>query len=285
MSVVVMATGFAAMSWLYLVNLWGYFSLPGILVTYVKDAGIVFGGYFIASLFINATSWRIGALFIDAHAEERILFGKIYTWAVYILATSIVLVKLGASFQQTALSLTILATGFAFAIRDMLLSYLAWFVLLVKKPFHIGDCVKIGEEEGRVLHIGTFYVKLDDTLGEGHFIRVPNKVFLEKPIRNLGSRAARFTITIPANHVPEKDELEAIEKSLKVIAGDDTVLFFNGRDKRLFVQVEYTCVYEARKVVRDRIIREIGNKMKKEKIYRFLQVSQPLNARLKSPAK
>lgn len=285
MPVVVMATGFAAMSWLYLAGLFGYIPLPSRVSVYVEDAMIVFGVYFLASLFINATSWRISALFVDAHAEERILFSKIYTWGVYILSTSFILVKLGASFQQTALSLTILATGFAFAIRDMIISYLAWFVLLVKKPFHIGDCIRIGDEEGRVIHIGTFYVKLDESLSDGHFIKVPNKVFLDKPIRNFGHESARFTLTIPADHIPEKEELDAIEGDLRRVAGNDAALLFNAGEKKLFAQIEYTCSYEFRKVIRDRIIREIGNKLKKEKIYRFLQVSQPLNARLRSPAK
>jgi len=44
-----------------------------------------------------------------------------------------------------------MATGLAFAVRDVLMSFFAWMILLRKKPFRIGDYIRIGEDEGKAI--------------------------------------------------------------------------------------------------------------------------------------
>jgi small-conductance mechanosensitive channel len=125
--------------------------LEGIIVVLVS-----FGG---ATLFIRLTiNFTIGKFEGIGQPEERILFSKLYILLVYVLATVIVFLHMGIGIQNVALFLGLTATGFAFAVRDVVLSYIVWFILLTKKPFKIGDYINVAGEEGQVKHIGMFYV-------------------------------------------------------------------------------------------------------------------------------
>lgn len=161
--------------------------------------------YLVASVVVRITAKRFVTVLVDSEdVEHRLILTKLYAFLVYLIATAIVLWKLGLSAQNLTIFLGLATTGFAFAIRDILTSYFVWFMLLTKKPFRIGDFISIGDHEGRVQHIGTFYVVIDDTpdTREDH-VRVPNKLFLEKPITNYGRDLVTSTVQLPVEPVPE----------------------------------------------------------------------------------
>ncbi len=105
---------------------------------------------------------------------------------MYVLATVIVFLHIGIGIQNVALFLGLTATGFAFAIRDVVLSYIIWFILLTKKPFKIGDYINVAGEEGQVKHIGMFYVLIDHRGYVCRYTKVPNR-FPRKAIHKYGS--------------------------------------------------------------------------------------------------
>jgi small-conductance mechanosensitive channel len=216
---------------------------------------VSFGG---ATLFIRLTINLIAGKFEGiGQPEERILFSKLYILLVYVLATVIVFLHIGIGIQNVALFLGLTATGFAFAIRDVVLSYIIWFILLTKKPFKIGDYINVAGEEGQVKHIGMFYVLIDpspDTYAD--YTKVPNKVFLEKPIHNYGSYKFLSTFDLYLKSVPTDmiDRLERIRDKGSTLKGADATFFLNSDSDGVKITVEFKTAYEDRNILRDRLM-------------------------------
>src|SRR3989338_6745509 len=154
-----------------------------------------------------------------------------------------------------------MGSAIAFTIRDVLVSYLAWFILLTKKPFRIGDYIKIEDYEGRVQHIGTFYVIVDDSPESfDDFIRVPNKLFLEKPIHNYGKGKIPLSIKIPIEKGVIMDYdvfLKSLSDSLKKKINSDFMAVLDADKERVYVKVECNAEYSTRKSIRDSVIKTI----------------------------
>jgi MscS family membrane protein len=180
----------------------GLLTLPETVETIVMRLIVVIGTLFTISVVLRITLRRVFSLFDEP--EESIFYSKIYTWLLYGTGVFIILGYFGVSLGNITLIIGLMATGLAFAVRDVLLSFFGWMVLLRKKPIRIGDYIQIGEDEGRVQHIGTFFVLLASPLARGdEFIRVPNRLFLEKSITKRGKELFTDRLNLPIKGVPE----------------------------------------------------------------------------------
>lgn len=73
-------------------------------------------------------------------------------------------------------------TGFAlgFALKDMLSSAVAGLMLLLNRPFALGDRIAVTGMEGKVVKVDLRYVTLED--GEGKRFLIPNANVLSNPV-------------------------------------------------------------------------------------------------------
>ncbi len=198
----------------------GWISLNPSVITTLKTISIIIWAYFIATVFVRLTQSQVHKLFDESvDAEQKLLLNKLYISIIYVLATAFVLWTLGFTLSNITIFLGLATTGIAFAIRDIILSYFVWFMLLTKKPFRIGDYVKMGEEEGIVKHIGTFFVFVDPINTEiKQTMKIPNKLFLEKHVITFGSINIPVIVKAPVTSVELKDveeKINQIKKDLK----------------------------------------------------------------------
>jgi len=213
---------------LIMANTKGWITLnPGILAT-IKLISIILWTFFIASVFIKFTQNKVHKLFDESvDLEQRILLSKFYNFFVYLFATAFVLWKMGVTLENITLFVGLIATGLAFALREILLPFFVWFMLLTKRPFRIGDYIKIGDDEGRVKHIGTFYVFLDPLNTDlNQTIKISNKIFLEKQVINYGGINLPIFLKIPVTAMDLKDSekrIEEIKKNLIKIYPEYTI--------------------------------------------------------------
>ncbi|MBU1018818.1 MAG: mechanosensitive ion channel domain-containing protein [Patescibacteria group bacterium] len=105
----------------------------------------------------------------------------------------IIILILTLIFSQLLILLPILAlvgTGLAFAVRDVILSVLAWFFIGTNKRYKINDLIEINGAKGRVLDIKMIHTTLKET-GEkgptGRILSFPNKKIFEDHLYNLSS--------------------------------------------------------------------------------------------------
>lgn len=244
---------------LYL-NGMGFIHLPPGVVKVLASISLVIATFFATSLLLRLSIRRVFNLFEEP--EERIFYSKIYSWTVYSIGLFVVLHHFGVSLGNITLFVGLLATGLAFAVRDVLLSFFGWMILLQKKPFRIGDYIRIGEDEGKVLHIGTFYVLLDKTqeLPED-FTRVPNRLFLEKSISILGKNVLHEVIRFPLITLEEnhRDKEHQLLLDLHEMLQDKTHIkvYTDIKEDKLVLVVEYLVNFEQRAQMRAEVIRRV----------------------------
>lgn len=244
-------------------------NLPSLVLNKLNIIQLIIITFFIISLLLRITINRVYNYFKEP--EEKIFFSKIYSGILYSLGLFIILFNLGVSLSNITLLVGLIATGLAFAVRDVLLSFFAWTILLRKKPFRIGDYIKIGDDEGKVQHIGTFFVLLDSTPEYTEdFTRVPNKLFLEKSIINFGKNLTHEKIRFQLNRIPsKKDHLFNVLKNeiVKKIDDKNSVLInIDINNDKLYLIIEYLINFKDKRSKRSEII-EITYKILKNYIF------------------
>jgi len=230
---------------------------PESLVSTIRNLSVVITVIFLISVFLRLTIKPFSNWFEEP--EEKIFYKKIYAWFLYSLGFFFVLFNFGVSLGNLTLFVGLIATGLAFAVRDVLISYFAWLVLLRKKPFRIGDFIKIGDDEGRVLHIGTFYVLLYSSCDiQEDYIRVPNKLFLEKSIVNLGRNVFHERLRLQLAGVPidKKERIETLSLMIRNVVGKEDLknLYTDLVNDKLFLKVDYLVEFSNRQKRRSEVV-------------------------------
>ena len=213
----------------------------------------------VISVFLRLTEQRIFKLFDkEADLEQKIFFTKLYVVSVYALGLLVILHSFGLTINNAMLIVGLMATGLAFAIRDVILSFIAWIIILRKHPFRIGDVIRMGDDVGEVLRIGTFYITLDSFNSTTN--RVPNKVFLDKSFFNYGKE---FVDTVSL--VIDVKNFSKARETVKKLLPDALCELYTKEDKVLLV-VTYRVKAAQRSDVRTRLVEQLALfREKKEK--------------------
>ena len=136
----------------------------------------------LAVLTVRATAAEIARVsesrFGGAHAS---VLGLLVTLAGYVLTTSVLLLMLEVPGERLLVSGAATGVILGIAAQQSLANVVAGLVLLLNRPFRIGDDIVIhsgglgGPHEGRVLGIGLTYVRIDTGAG---MLSIPNSGLL-----------------------------------------------------------------------------------------------------------
>lgn len=185
-------------------------------------------------LIVAATGKRIIArLAPRANADTGVvlLLSRVFYYGVLILGilTALPATHLDVSALIAGLGLTGFAVGFA--LKDVLSNLLAGIMLLIYRPFNIGDHIKMGEHEGTITTI-----RMRDTVlraADGRSVIIPNtKLITEVVINN--STAQLMRDTVRAHLADETDLGQARKLILETLGAESEVV------KRVEPQVAVT---------------------------------------------
>jgi small-conductance mechanosensitive channel len=107
----------------------------------------------------------------------------IVRWIGILVIFGLVLERFGISVMTTlATVLAMVAIG-VIAVWSMLSHITATFLLILTKPFQVGDWVGFAGEEidGKVIDLTLFYTTLESV--DGELFRIPNNMFFQKVVR------------------------------------------------------------------------------------------------------
>ncbi|HHJ64058.1 MAG TPA: mechanosensitive ion channel [Aquifex aeolicus] len=141
-------------------------TLPKILT-----AGAVLGATFLLAGFLRGRVMRLG----EGTEANRLRVLNLLGHALYVgtvlLGALTALGVLGVNI--TALVAGLGLTGFAvgFALRDIISNLLAGMLIILYSPFRIGDTIKVGAFEGKVVEVNLRYTVVER---EGEKILIPN---------------------------------------------------------------------------------------------------------------
>lgn len=237
-----------------------FITLPEASIRIFNNILLVFIILFTVTVISRLTKKYVHKFFDEP--EEKIFYSKIYSWSLFAFGMLIILNHFGVSLSNITIFIGLMATGLAFAVRDVLVMIIAWMILLRKKPFKIGDYIRIGEDEGKVQHIGTFYVLLDKThnLPED-FIRVPNRIFLEKSVNNLGKNKFFERLQFRLEIFPDESSLKItnlkslIQSSASGI--EHLCVYIDIINEKLMLVVEYLVDFDQRQNKRSKIVKVV----------------------------
>ncbi|MFQ5908280.1 MAG: mechanosensitive ion channel family protein [Thermoplasmata archaeon] len=101
---------------------------------------------------------------------------------VYIVGVFVVFAALGMDLTALLLSLGAFSIALSFALADIIKNVTAGLLVQADKPFFVGDTIKVGGVEGRVVKTKIRMTVLETA--EGHTAYIPNLWFMTKEIIN-----------------------------------------------------------------------------------------------------
>lgn len=115
----------------------------------------------------------------------------------------------------------ILGLALAFAFQDIAVNFVSGIMLSIRKPFKIGDRVKIGDYFGDIVetNLRTTVIKL----GAGQMIYIPNSEVVSNPIENFDQTGERrIDLNVGVSYADDLDLAE--ELAMKAIQSIDEVI-------------------------------------------------------------
>lgn len=112
-----------------------------------------------------------------------------------------------------------LAVGLA--LKDSLGQLASGVMLMVLRPFHGGETIRVGEHEGVVEHVGLFQTLL--RTGDNRLVTLPNSVLTAQPVINF-SRCETRRIDIALTLAPGSNIAASVAAVEQALRGDAEVL-------------------------------------------------------------
>jgi len=128
--------------------------------------------------------------------EELIILLQMFTrWGIQALGIVLALEQLVPGRLSTLFAgLGIAGVTIGFALQDVAKNFIAGVLLLLSRPFEIGDTIQVSGFTGKVLVINLRSTEMREV--DGRFVIIPNTEVFAKPIVNF-TRAPRRRIKLP----------------------------------------------------------------------------------------
>jgi small-conductance mechanosensitive channel len=171
-----------------------FFTLSELLMLlqpWIPKIAISFLTLFVVNLFIKLSRPIIRKAYFYHSRGGRLGNWKairhIYTYIVWVLTLLIIFTGIFGSISSLGISLGILGAGLAFALQQPILSFVGFFLIMLKRPFSIGDRIILSKEGviGDVEDITLFFFVLKEVTAEetktGKSIIIPNGTVFQGP--------------------------------------------------------------------------------------------------------
>ena len=130
-----------------------------------------------------------------------------------IVACTVILGLLGASWSAIAAGIGFSTLAIALGLQDVLKSIAGGVVIILERPFEIGDRIRIRDLTGKVvdLHVRNIVLRMDD----GHIAVAPNGLLFSEPFENF-SRSEGYAYAIIVSNIaqPVDEARDAINAAL-----------------------------------------------------------------------
>jgi potassium efflux system protein len=184
---------------------------------------------------------------VDSGVRNSIRTGIGYVGIV--LATLFGITSAGLDLSNLALVVSALSVGIGFGLQNIVQNFVSGVILLVERPFKVGDWVVAGATEGHVKRLSVRATEIETFRGQT--IIVPNSEFINSPVGNWThrNRIQRSEIPIAVNYDSDPDEVTSI---LMEIARAQPVVLRNPEPVVEFVSFgDFTLNFELRFYVAD----------------------------------
>jgi small conductance mechanosensitive channel len=146
--------------------------------------------------------------------RARFLAGLL-RWTIVVSAAVSALGRLGVHTASFAALLGAAGLAIALAFQGTLSSFAAGVLLVIFRPFKVGDTIKVGAQQGVVDAIELFTTTIDTS--DNRRVILPNNAVFGQTIENLsfhGRRAVELVVPVP-NAIDVEDARRALEEAAR----------------------------------------------------------------------
>lgn len=145
--------------------------------------------------------------------NRRLLLQKVATFAQFLLyvGTGLAVILLSFELNDSIIALIggTIAVSVGFAIKDLVASFIAGIMIMIDRPFQVGDRISFGGEYGDITAIGLRSVRLQ-TLDD-NTVTIPNNKFLSDMTSNGNYGALDMQVGMDFFIAPDQDVRRARE--------------------------------------------------------------------------
>lgn len=158
-------------------------------------------------------------------SDEWKVTNKIYVNFIWFLALLVILSGVFGDLSSLGISLSLIGAGIALALQQAILSFAAWFLIVIKHPYKIGDRIYLPEKDilGDVEDITMLFTVLKEVAANdtitGKNIIIPNSTVFLEPITNYSYDVPHIWISLPFSVTYESD-LTLAEKIIFDVADE-----------------------------------------------------------------
>lgn len=148
--------------------------------------------------------------------KTLIFISKLLKIIVYIIAAFVILAEFGYNLNGVVTGLGLGSVVIALAAQDIAKSIFAGFIILIDRPFEIGDLIQIKDYQGNVEDIKFRSTRV--RLLDGSLLNVPNEVLMTETITNWNKiHKRRYDLNLELMLNTKIDKVEETTKKLKDI--------------------------------------------------------------------
>jgi small conductance mechanosensitive channel len=181
----------------------------------INAALIILIGVLIARIVRKAVVTAMERTKADLSAKN--IVGRLAYGGVLILAILTALAQIGINVAALLAGLGIFGFALGFALQDVSKNFISGLLLLIQKPFSVGEIVQVDQYTGRVKDIQLTWTELE-TL-DGQVVIIPSALVFTNPIVNVSratSRRVDLQISVAYTSDLEKVRKVALEAITKI---------------------------------------------------------------------
>ncbi|NSX90758.1 mechanosensitive ion channel family protein [Agrobacterium tumefaciens] len=208
---------------------WAYRLLTGITVGNASISLIgLFGGVLVFAIGYIITRWFQRWLDNNVMARGQVDAGvrnSVKTGIGYLgiaVAAIFGVSSAGLNLSSLALVASALSVGIGFGLQNIVSNFVSGLILLVERPFKVGDWVVTGTTEGTVKRLSVRATEIETFRGQS--IIVPNSEFVNSSVGNWTHRNRIMRAEIPVSVAYDSDPQQVMDILLELVRAQPPVL-------------------------------------------------------------
>lgn len=213
------------------------------------------------------------------------ILSRAIQYLIFIILLIFAILFYAGSVAGIGLAIGFLAAGLGLALQKPITGIAAWLMVVINRPFDIGDRISVGSVKGDVLgltlahiHIGEIGGTIEAEERSGRVILVPNSVLFEQNVINYTKTGenilddVRLSITFESDLRRAKEiSLQSAKKILKdfVEETEEPYLRISFQPSGIDIIVRYLAPADSRVKIASLITEEIFNKIRDSKNIEF----------------
>lgn len=187
------------------------------------------GAAMIVVLFAVSSAISLYAISRVADQSTRFTLKRIKRLLVFLLALLIAVSVLFVNWYTALISVGVVSVIIGLSVQTPMSSFIGWIYILVRRPYRVGDRIKIGEATGDVIDVGYIDTTLWEFGGQyisgdhpsGRIIKFPNAKVLDSMVYNYSWPLFPYIWNEIKFQIGYQSDLEFVARTMQQIAEEE----------------------------------------------------------------